>query len=93
MNPTKAALPLGVVASKVTENGESEDRPATISPEKPFSFQKAFGDTHQSGHQRHWINFTLRLYSCSHTGISMPHWNEKINALFTFFIILCISWA
>lgn len=71
MNPTKAALPLGVVASKVTENGESEDRPATISPEKPFSFQKAFGDTHQSGHQLHWINFTLGLYSCSH--IFMPH--------------------
>lgn len=62
MNPTKAALPLGVVTSKVTENGASEDSPAAISPEKPFSFQKAFGDTDHSYHQLQWINYTSSLY-------------------------------
>lgn len=44
MKPTKAALPLGLVASKVTQNGQSMEDPATISPEKPFSFQKACGE-------------------------------------------------
>lgn len=41
MNPTRAALPLGLVASKVIQNGHPVEDPATISPEKPFSFQKA----------------------------------------------------
>lgn len=44
-------------------------------PEKPFFFQKAFGDTDQSGHQLHWINFILRLYSCSR--VCMPHYKEQ----------------
>lgn len=45
MKPTKAALPRGLVASKVMQKGQSLEDPATISPEKPFSFQKAYRET------------------------------------------------
>lgn len=41
MKPTRAAFPLGLVASKVTEKGQPVDDPVITSPEKPFSFQKA----------------------------------------------------
>ncbi len=41
MNPTSAGLPLGLVASNVTLKGQSSEGRATISPEKPFSFQNA----------------------------------------------------